>query len=386
MAVRVPSMLGNIRKLLRFAAIYGPRRALFKAAGRMRLGRVAVLGVWPWPRRRDIGVVGCGQFAFATIGYVVATRLGNRIGACYDPDRRAAATFARFFGCRRAESAADIFADPGIRFVYVASPHSTHTAYAVAAFRVGKSVYVEKPVAVTVSQMGDLLDAKRTTRGKLFAGYNRPFSPAIRDLKARCVDLAGPLTLSCIIAGHMIPAGHWYRDPAEGTRICGNVGHWLDLAVHILSWRGLPADWRLACEWSDAAARDDNLAVTLSSNCGDLVSIVMTSRSEPFEGISETIVLQWGEVTATIDDFRRLTVREGAKLSVRKYWPKDVGHAAAILQPFGGQQRDFAEVEASTRLMLAIADMVREGERARAFSFAPRDLRMARESTAAGAT
>jgi hypothetical protein len=41
------------------------------------------------------------------------------------------------------------------------------------------------------------------------------------------------------------------------------------------------------------------------------------------------------------------------------FWPKDVGHKKAILQPFSKELvRDFYEIEASTLLMLKIKDMV----------------------------
>lgn len=363
-------MISPIRKLVRFMAIYGPRRALFKAAGRLRSGQVWWLGVWPWPRRRDIGVIGCGQFAFATIGYIVATRLGNRFAASFDPDERAGATFSRFYGSKAGRSAEEVIAAPDVRLVYVASTHSTHADYAIAALAAGKDVYVEKPIAVSTAELTRLLEARAAATGRLFAGYNRPFSGAIRALHRFCREVSGPLTLSCTVHGHVLPPDHWYRRPEEGTRICGNAGHWLDLMVHIIGWRGLPARWRISCEWSDPEARDDNLTVTLTSCDGDLVTILMTSRSEPFEGIAESIVLQWGKVSATIDDFRRLTVHAGPRLVRRRYWPKDVGHRAAVLQPFQGEVRDFREVENSTILMLAIADMVRTGERSRDFAFA----------------
>src|SRR5262245_51157937 len=243
-------MLAPARKLVRFASIYGPRRALFKAAGRMRLGRAIMFGAWPWPVKRDVGVIGCGQFAFATIGYIVATRIGNRFVACYDPNGHAAASFARFYGCKPSATAADVLADPRVAVVYIASNHSTHAGYAIDALRANKLVYVEKPIAVSNDQLSALLDARRQAPDHLFAGYNRPFSAAVRELKTYCAGAKGPLTLSCIIAGHMIPRDHWYRELAEGTRICGNLGHWLDLMVHIMSWRRLPRDWRIVCAWS----------------------------------------------------------------------------------------------------------------------------------------
>lgn len=362
------SLTDILRKLWRFMTIYGLCRTLFKASGRLRCGRAWWLGVRT-RRNRDIGVIGCGQFAYATIGYVIATRLGLRIRGAYDPDAHALSTFASFYGAEALASGEEVISAPGTRVLYIASNHASHAEYAIKALNAGHDVYCEKPLAVTEESFARLLIARTAAQGKLFAGYNRPFSAAVRELRELCRDIGGPLTLACTIQGHVLAPDHWYRRPEEGTRICGNVGHWLDLMVHIRSWNGLPKDWRIDCAWSNPEVRDDDLTIVLTSSAGDLVTITLTARAEPFEGISETIMLQWGGVAATIDDFRRMTVQVGPHRRQRRYWPKDVGHASAILQPFDKNTRDFREVENSTLLMLAITQMVRNGTRSRSFVF-----------------
>lgn len=350
----------SLSKLLRFATIYGIRRTLYKAAARKR-GALR----WLRPRAaatRDIAMIGCGQFAFATIGCIVAKKLGNRFVDCFDPDADAQATFADFYRIGHPSSrGVDAIANPQVRLAYVASNHSSHTEYAVAALELGKDVYCEKPVSVTAEQAAALFGAARRSSARIFAGYNRPHSGAIRDLRAACRGNDGPLTLNCFIVGHVLPANHWYRRPEEGTRICGNVGHWIDLAVHMLRWSSSPEEFRITLACSDESARDDNLTATIATQRGDLVTITLTSRDEPFEGINETINFQQGAVIAKIDDFRRMTLWEGDRLGSRRYWPKDVGHEAAIMQPFRSDARDWSEVEDSTLLMLHIRDMVLDG-------------------------
>jgi predicted dehydrogenase len=269
------------------------------------------------------------------------------------------------------DDVAAIFADPDIELVYVASNHASHTDYAVAALLAGKDVVVEKPVAVSVGQLRRLVEARRQSGRRVFAGYNRPFSAAVADLKASVGTPSGPLTLSCFVSGHVLPESHWYRRPGEGTRICGNVGHWLDLAVHLLGWRGLPDRWRIVIGWSNPEQRDDDVAITLMSEAGDLVNIVLTARTEPFEGINESINVQWGDTIGKIDDFRHQTLWRGSGLRQRRYWPKDVGHRRAILQPFATTTpRAWSEIEDSTLLMLHLMEMVQSATPMSTFSFA----------------
>ena len=372
-----------LRKLLRFTAIYGPGRTLYKAAGRLRIGvpKLTTLRTLLSRPKRDIGLVGCGQFAFATIGYFLMRHQPGRLMACYDVDAKSAASLAASLGVARvAASGEELLALPGLRTVYIASNHASHTPYAVAALARGLDVYVEKPVAVTPAQLSALIASRRTAaaagRGRLFAGYNRPFSAAVRELRRRIViHPAQGFSLQCFIAGHVIGPKHWYRHPDEGTRVCGNLGHWLDLFVHVLAWRSMPERLEISLVWADDAERDDNCSVTMLSERGDLCSIMLSSRAEPFEGINESIQLQHGEALAKIDDFRRMTLWQCDRVLRRHYWPKDVGHRHAILQPFAAPDgpvppRDWHEVEHSTLLMLHIADMVRSGTRDSRFSFA----------------
>lgn len=360
----------RLRKLFRFARIYGIRRALFKAAGRLRMPRLHWI-VWRSSAGKpDIGIIGCGQFAFATIGYVLLTRRGRCIRQCFDIDSGAAHSFASGLAVKRvALDATSLITDPDLRVVYVASNHSSHADYALAALAAGKIVYIEKPIAVSREQLARLMAVTMDDQSSIFAGYNRPFSQAILRLRRECNECHGPITLNCFVTGHRIPADHWYRDVGEGTRICGNVGHWLDLAVHLLCWGQLPDRWHISVTWSDPDARDDDLAIALTSDRGDLVNIVLASRSEPFEGINETINLQWGDVIAKIDDFRAMAVWKGSGLKRYRFWPKDVGHVVSVMQPFGEHRRAWCEVELSTMLMLRIADMVSGNQRQADISF-----------------
>lgn len=358
-----------LRKLLRFSAIYGPGRTLFKAAGRLRLRLPA------WPQRRlapDVGFIGCGQFAAATIGYFLQRRFGRRVLACFDTDATAAASLARMLGVRHVMAdAAQLLGLPGLRTVYIASNHASHADYAVQALARGLDVYVEKPVAVSLPQLQALTAARQASSGRLFAGYNRPFAAAVRELR-QCmpVDPAGGITLQCTVVGHVLASDHWYRRPEEGTRICGNVGHWLDLFIHVLGWRGMPGRLGIALSWADAAEPDENLSIALTSDRGDLCAIVLTARAEPFEGINETIVVQHGKTLCKIDDFRRMQLWIGEDRRSRRFWPKDPGHRLAILQPFAAQAgRAWTEVELSTLLMLHITDMVRSRQRQSTFHF-----------------
>jgi predicted dehydrogenase len=98
-----------------------------------------------------------------------------------------------------------VIEDAQVDLIYIASNHASHAPYAVAALKRGKSAYVEKPIAVSIDQLAALVAAANTSSGRLFVGYNRPFSKAVRRLRECSLDTAGAMTLACFISGHQLP-------------------------------------------------------------------------------------------------------------------------------------------------------------------------------------
>ena len=365
----------GILKIFRFFKIYGIRKTLFKVSGRSR-GKFKLLTILLRKKKKNpnIGIIGCGQFTYSTLGYAITSKYGNRFLDCYDIDSQASDTFADFYQIKHHSlNSKSIFDNEQIKYIFIASNHSSHADYAISALSKDKIVYVEKPIAVNKNQLSRLIKCVNSSSKPIYAGYNRPFSKAVLDLKTQVLsnrNLDIPITLNCFVSAHKLPSNHWYRDINEGTRICGNVGHWLDLAVHILSWSKLPDKWDIQISYSDLVETDDDMSISLTSSRGDLIVIVITSRGEPFEGINETINFQQGEVICKIDDFRSSIIWKNGTLIKNKYRPKDVGHSKSICQPFDEKySRDWNEVVDSTILMLHIADMVKKSNKNSLFSF-----------------
>lgn len=345
------------KKLIRYISIYGFLRTFVKAAGRVRSDHVSLPGI---RRGGDIAVIGCGQFAFGTIGYFLWKRFGRRIGPVFDISFETAKSFGRFYGALPVHNVESILADPHVKVVYIASSHSTHVEYALRALEAGKVPYIEKPIAVEYAQARRLFDAVHRGAIVPFAGYNRPHAPAMRRIRELFFsDPPAAVTMSCFVAGHFIPKDHWYKSAGEGTRICGNLGHWIDLAVHILAWRGLPEQVKLAISYADDTNPEENISVTLTTVRGDLISLIFSAHAEPFEGVTESISFQSGRIMASIFDFRRMVLVHGECVERSNFFPKDVGHEAAICQPYSDSEHSsrWAEVEYSTLLMLKIMEM-----------------------------
>src|SRR5439155_52693 len=74
--------------------------------------------------------------------------------------------------------------------VALAPPPSRHHAMALAALRAGKHVWVEKPLALSTAQGGELVEAARQAARVLFVDETFLYDPLVREMK-RIIDRGG---------------------------------------------------------------------------------------------------------------------------------------------------------------------------------------------------
>jgi len=110
------------------------------------------------------------------------------IAACYtrSPDKRAA--FAAKYGCRPAASYEAILADPEIEAIVNTTPNDVHLETTGAAAAAGKHVFLDKPIANTVSD-GRAITAVCAKAGIVLAlGYQRRRENQFRWLRRQIDD------------------------------------------------------------------------------------------------------------------------------------------------------------------------------------------------------
>ncbi len=357
----------RISKVVRYMRIYGIARTIIKAAGRVRIKFpfwLFLLLLNPSRNGRKVGIIGCGQFSYSVIAYYLTTCSNSKLEWCFDINRSASKSLASAYGIDTCFAEENHLNNSMVDIVYIASNHSSHTPYAIKYLRSGCDVYVEKPLSTTSDQLAELKQVVNESGKKLYIGYNRPFSPSIKLIRENLSDEAMPFTLSCFVTGHYISEDHWYRDPNEGTRVCGNLGHWLDLAIHMLYWSSDRVPFvDIDISYSNKDTPSDNFCTNLTTPRGDLISLTFSSRSEPFEGVNETINFQQGSMIAKINDHRHIQIWDDEKYISKKFWQKNVGHKDAILQPFDKENtRDWIEILDSTKIMLLVSEMVKNLE------------------------
>jgi predicted dehydrogenase len=156
------------------------------------------------------GVVGTGGIALA---FVDALRRSSRCRAVNvvgsSPEK--AQAFAKKWGLSRSSgSLAEMLADPTVEAVYIASPHPSHEAQALACIAANKAVLCEKPISVTAESGARVIEAARAQGVFLMEAYMYRCHPLLREVIGRLKDGAiGRISHVRAAFGFRVP-----RDPS----------------------------------------------------------------------------------------------------------------------------------------------------------------------------
>ena len=93
--------------------------------------------------------------------------------ACYSRSADKRAAFAAKYGCRSAPSYEEILADPTIEAIVNTTPNDAHLSTTSAAAAAGKHVFLDKPIANTVSDGRSITQACAQAGVVLGLGYQR---------------------------------------------------------------------------------------------------------------------------------------------------------------------------------------------------------------------
>ncbi len=95
------------------------------------------------------------------------------IAACYSRSKEKREKFATKYGCRPAASFEEILADRKIEAIVNTTPNPVHLETTLAAAKAGKHIFLEKPIANTVSDARAITAACRKAKVVLALGYQR---------------------------------------------------------------------------------------------------------------------------------------------------------------------------------------------------------------------
>ena len=222
-----------------------------------------------------------------------------------------------------------VFLDAGVDAIVVATRHDSHSRFAAAAAAAGKHVFVEKPLALDLSELDTIAQA---FTGKdapmLMVGFNRRFAPHVQRIKALLDGAAEPSVFVMTVNAGAIPVSHWTQDPAVGGgRIVGEGCHFIDLLRFLAGSPIVSFDAASIGRAAGMTVTDDKVSITLRFADGSLGTILYLANGHKSFPKERLEVFSGGRILR-LDNFRRLTGFGWPRFHRMNLWRQDKGQRA----------------------------------------------------------
>ena len=270
-----------------------------------------------------IGVIGAGNFTNAMI-MPALTKNGTSVKYIASSGGLSAKTLANKFGVTFATSDyQEILKDEEVELVLITTRHNLHASMALSCLGAGKHVFVEKPLALKLNEIDEIIAQAEKSKKSIVVGFNRRFSPHMQKIKSALGESSGPINVCATMNAGFIPKDVWIHDmDIGGGRIIGEACHYIDLLVYLT---GSP----VASICTNAMGKNpeentDNASILLKFENGSNGTINYFSNGSKSYS-KERIEVYSQEKTFVCDNFR-VTQGFGAKGFGKLKTKQDKGH------------------------------------------------------------
>lgn len=290
--------------ILRPDAVASPGRAIISAVGAGNFGKTMILPAMAQDKR-------------ASLRTLVTSRGVSSNGS------------GQKFGFEKASTDInDILNDAATTAVVVTTPHATHANLVTKFLEAGKSVFVEKPLALTWEELERVIKARENSSGFFTVGFNRRFAPFVVEARQFMQSRHGRSVVSIRVNAGQLPPDSWQKDSDEGNgRILGELCHFVDLAMYLV---GSPV--KSVSATSGATTRDlcEDVSTSIVFADGSLATIIYTALGDTSFS-KELIECYKGGAVSRIDNFRDfIIVSDGKTVTKKSSMSQDKGHKAQI--------------------------------------------------------
>jgi predicted dehydrogenase/threonine dehydrogenase-like Zn-dependent dehydrogenase len=256
--------------------------------------------------RLAIGFIGAGNYASGTLLPRLAALPGAQLAHVATTRSLSAVNAQRRFGFTTASTSADaVLEDTALDAIFIVTRHHTHADLVCRALRTGKTVFVEKPLALTREEVDRIVEViAETGNDRLMVGFNRRFAPLLTELKSQFGPACSSAVTRYLVSAGPLAADSWYKNDAlEGSRFTGEGGHFIDT----LSWwaSSLPEE-----VYAVQGPEKDDVQVTMRFENG-ASGVVSYATGGNVRFPKETFDAAGGGGSARLDNFRKATVWTG---------------------------------------------------------------------------
>jgi predicted dehydrogenase len=173
------------------------------------------------------GVLGCADIATQKVIPGMAESPSSVVAAIASRSiDRAEATAAELGIAGAYGSYEELLADPSIEAVYIPLPNHLHREWAIAAVEAGKHVLCEKPLALTVADAREMVDAAERAQVLLMEAFMYRLHPMWEGVK-RLVDggrIGSLVAVDTVFSYHNVDPGDIRNQPEAGGGALYDIG------------------------------------------------------------------------------------------------------------------------------------------------------------------
>ncbi len=182
-----------------------------------------------------VGVVGYGgafNMGRAHLQQMQAAGMTPTAVAEVDPERLKVATID-FPGIETYATVESMLKKSKVNLIVLITPHNTHAPLSLKCLKAGRHVVCEKPLAITTSEVNDMIDAARRSDVMLSTYHNRHWDGRILEAVQRIKkkkEIGNIVRIECHMGGYGQPRD-WWR---TSRKISGGILY--DWGVHLLEY------------------------------------------------------------------------------------------------------------------------------------------------------
>jgi predicted dehydrogenase/threonine dehydrogenase-like Zn-dependent dehydrogenase len=319
------------------------------------------------PSPVTLGVLGAGAFANAVLLPAIKKAGDISLVGVASAGGMHAQIAGKKFGFQYAASTdEEIINDPNINTVAILTRHDLHADLVVKALKAGKNVFVEKPLAITSSQLSVISkQLLKTENCLLMTGFNRRFSPLAQSLSSFLFPRNEPLHIHYRVNAGYIPLNHWTQDEKlGGGRIIGEGCHFIDLITFLVG--AAPISVTAHALPDNGKYCEDNVSMTLTFPDGSLGVVDYLANGDKSFPKERVEVFCAGKI-AVLDDFRSLEmVDNGRRKTVRKTqdkgWTNEWKAFAKSIREGGAPPIPYEQLIGVTHATFAAVESIRTGK------------------------
>jgi predicted dehydrogenase len=181
----------------------------------------------------NIGLIGAGSIGKQWASAAKKTKAVSLL-AVADVDQHSAQAIAQGFeGCVAVSDAKDIFANPDIQGVVIATPHKWLAPMAKSALLAGKHVLCEKPGGISSAEVRANIELAKTKKLTHMIGFNHRYHPAFMEAKKR-FDAGEIGELMFVRARYGFGGRPGYEKEWRFSKEIGGGGELIDQGMHMI--------------------------------------------------------------------------------------------------------------------------------------------------------